>query len=391
MSEQHAAIAVCDDLRPATSSASRAPRHPGARRRARPRVVQLVPIDEHTWAIRGSIAVDGEVILAEFDNPRGRRARARGARRVRARHHRALNAQPTSKGRIIMKIVVIGGTGLIGSNVVTDLQAQGHDAVAASPNSGVNTLTGEGLAEVLEGAVGGRRRVELAVVRGRRRPRVLRDLDPQHPRRDDGPPAPGTWSRCRSSGATACPTAGTCGRRSRRRSSSRRRASPFSIVHATQFFEFIGRIADEATDRRRRAAAVGALPTGRRRRRRRGGGRGRRRRAAGGHDRDRRARAVPVRRARAHAPRGPRRHARRSSPIPTLATSTPSSTSDRWCPATGRLLPTTYAEWVVGPHPGRSVSGRSAFVPRFLDGSLHIPRGRRVRPRTTDRPHDGGR
>jgi uncharacterized protein YbjT (DUF2867 family) len=51
-----------------------------------------------------------------------------------------------------MKIVVIGGTGLIGSRLVTQLREHGHEAVAASPNSGVNTLTGEGLAEVLKGA-----------------------------------------------------------------------------------------------------------------------------------------------------------------------------------------------------------------------------------------------
>lgn len=51
-----------------------------------------------------------------------------------------------------MKIVVIGGTGLIGSKLVTKLRAQGQEAVAASPNSGVNTITGEGLAEVLKGA-----------------------------------------------------------------------------------------------------------------------------------------------------------------------------------------------------------------------------------------------
>lgn len=50
------------------------------------------------------------------------------------------------------KIVVIGGTGLIGSKVVAKLTAHGHDAIPASPNSGVNTLTGEGLAEVLAGA-----------------------------------------------------------------------------------------------------------------------------------------------------------------------------------------------------------------------------------------------
>ena len=51
-----------------------------------------------------------------------------------------------------MKIVVIGGTGLIGSKLVTKLREHGHEAVAASPNSGVNTLTGEGLAEVLKSA-----------------------------------------------------------------------------------------------------------------------------------------------------------------------------------------------------------------------------------------------
>ena len=51
-----------------------------------------------------------------------------------------------------MKIVVIGGTGLIGSKLVNKLREHGHEAVPASPNSGVNTLTGEGLAEVLKGA-----------------------------------------------------------------------------------------------------------------------------------------------------------------------------------------------------------------------------------------------
>src|SRR5256885_16334530 len=56
------------------------------------------------------------------------------------------------KGRNEMKIIVIGGSGLIGSKVVEKLGAHGHQAVPASPNSGVNTLTGEGLAEVLKGA-----------------------------------------------------------------------------------------------------------------------------------------------------------------------------------------------------------------------------------------------
>jgi uncharacterized protein YbjT (DUF2867 family) len=51
-----------------------------------------------------------------------------------------------------MKIVVIGGSGLIGSKLVTNLREHGHEAIAASPNSGVNTLTGQGLAEALKDA-----------------------------------------------------------------------------------------------------------------------------------------------------------------------------------------------------------------------------------------------
>ncbi len=51
-----------------------------------------------------------------------------------------------------MKIVVIGGTGLIGSKVVSNLRQQGHEVLAASPNTGVNTITGEGLEKALAGA-----------------------------------------------------------------------------------------------------------------------------------------------------------------------------------------------------------------------------------------------
>src|SRR3989442_15226776 len=62
------------------------------------------------------------------------------------------NASVENERRNNMKIVVIGGTGLIGSKLVEKLGAHGQQAVPASPNSGVNTLTGEGLAEVLKGA-----------------------------------------------------------------------------------------------------------------------------------------------------------------------------------------------------------------------------------------------
>jgi uncharacterized protein YbjT (DUF2867 family) len=51
-----------------------------------------------------------------------------------------------------MKIVVIGGSGLIGKKLVNNLRQHGHQVVAASPSSGVNTITGEGLAEALTGA-----------------------------------------------------------------------------------------------------------------------------------------------------------------------------------------------------------------------------------------------
>src|SRR6516164_5638167 len=51
-----------------------------------------------------------------------------------------------------MKVLVIGGTGLIGSRLVTNLRARGHEAVAASPKTGVNSVTGDGLADALKGA-----------------------------------------------------------------------------------------------------------------------------------------------------------------------------------------------------------------------------------------------
>ena len=54
--------------------------------------------------------------------------------------------------RSVIKIVVIGGNGLIGTKLVNNLRQQGHDVVAASPSSGVNTVAGEGLAQALAGA-----------------------------------------------------------------------------------------------------------------------------------------------------------------------------------------------------------------------------------------------
>ena len=66
--------------------------------------------------------------------------------------HRLIEKQRSKHREPFMKIVVIGGSGFIGSKLVPGLGQRGHDAVAASPNSGVNSVTGEGLAEVLKGA-----------------------------------------------------------------------------------------------------------------------------------------------------------------------------------------------------------------------------------------------
>src|SRR5690606_4328498 len=66
------------------------------------------------------------------------------------RHGRRGSA--TTERNSVMKLVVIGGTGLIGSKLVARLREQEHEAVAASPESGVKTLTGQGLAEALDGA-----------------------------------------------------------------------------------------------------------------------------------------------------------------------------------------------------------------------------------------------
>jgi hypothetical protein len=78
-----------------------------------------------------------------------------------------------------MKIVVIGGTGLIGSKLVTQLREWGDEAVPASPSSGVNPITGEGLAEALNG--GSRRCNEAPFLGGRGGDGVLRDINAKPP------------------------------------------------------------------------------------------------------------------------------------------------------------------------------------------------------------------
>ena len=114
-----------------------------------------------------------------------------------------------------MKIVVIGGSGLDREKTRADPPQLGHDAVPASPSSGVNALTGEGLAEVLAGEM---LSSTCRTRRPSRTPRCSRSSrrPPETCSPRKRPPGWGITSPCRSSGPTACRTAGTCGPRSRR-------------------------------------------------------------------------------------------------------------------------------------------------------------------------------
>ncbi len=145
-----------------------------------------------------------------------------------------------------MKVVVIGGTGLIGSQVVADLQAQGHDAVAASPNSGVNTLTGEGLAAVLEGAavvvdVSNSPSFEDAAVLD------FFETSTRHILTAMKGAGAGHLVALSVVGSDRLPDSGYLRAKVAQEKLIRTSGILCSIVHATQFFEFIGRIADEAT------------------------------------------------------------------------------------------------------------------------------------------------
>jgi uncharacterized protein YbjT (DUF2867 family) len=145
-----------------------------------------------------------------------------------------------------MKLVIIGGTGLIGSKLVTKLREHGHEAVPASPDTGVNTLTGKGLADVLQGAsvvvdvsnspsfeekavmdfftTSTQNVLEYAAAAGVTHYVALSVVGTE--RIPDSP-----YLRAKNAQETLIKGGGI----------------PYSIVHATQFFEFVKRIADEAT------------------------------------------------------------------------------------------------------------------------------------------------
>jgi uncharacterized protein YbjT (DUF2867 family) len=146
-----------------------------------------------------------------------------------------------------MKIVVIGGTGLIGSKLVEKLRADGHEPLAASPDTGVNTLTGDGLAEALEGAQ--------VVVDVSNAP-VLDDdavmdffqISSQHILAAEA--ATGVRHHVVLSvvGADRLPQSGYLRAKVAQEEAVTKGSAPYTILRASQFFEFIGRLVDSSTD-----------------------------------------------------------------------------------------------------------------------------------------------
>ncbi|HXU19387.1 MAG TPA: SDR family oxidoreductase [Verrucomicrobiae bacterium] len=142
-----------------------------------------------------------------------------------------------------MKIVVIGGTGLIGSKLVSKLRQRGYEAVAASPNSGVNTITGEGLAEVLKGAA--------VVVDVSNSPdwedaAVLKFFETSTRNLLAGEAAAKVGHHVALSvvGTDRLSESGYFRAKIAQEKLIREGSIPYSIVHATQFFEFLKGLAD---------------------------------------------------------------------------------------------------------------------------------------------------
>ena len=146
-----------------------------------------------------------------------------------------------------MKIVVIGGTGLIGSKVITKLTEHGHEAVSASPNSGVNTLTGEGLAEVL---VGADVVIDVSNSPSFEENAVLDFFTTSTTNLLAAEKAAGVSHHVALSvvGTDRLPDSGYFRAKVAQEDLIKASGLPYSIVHATQFFEFVKSIADAATD-----------------------------------------------------------------------------------------------------------------------------------------------
>src|SRR6202022_4436650 len=146
-----------------------------------------------------------------------------------------------------MKIVVIGGTGLIGTKLVNNLRARGHEVVAASPKSGVNTFTGEGLTEVLKGA---QVVVDLANAPQWDDKAVLEFFETAGRNLLAAEATAGVRHHIALSivGADRSPDSGYLRAKVAQENLIKASKVPFTIVRSTQFFEFVKGIAQSATE-----------------------------------------------------------------------------------------------------------------------------------------------
>jgi uncharacterized protein YbjT (DUF2867 family) len=144
-----------------------------------------------------------------------------------------------------MKVVVIGGTGLIGSKLVETLREDGHEALAASPDTGVDTITGEGLADALEGA---RVVVDVANAPLSDDAAVLDFFQTSTRNLLAAETAAGVTHHVALSivGVDRLPESGYLRAKVAQERAIEAGAVPYTIVRATQFFEFIGRIAESS-------------------------------------------------------------------------------------------------------------------------------------------------
>jgi len=147
-----------------------------------------------------------------------------------------------------MKIVVVGGSGLIGSNVVHRLRRDGHETVAASPGSGVNTITGEGLARALEGA---QVVIDVANSPSFEDGAVLQFFETSSRNLLAAEAQAGVEHHLALSvvGTDRLPQSGYFRAKVAQEKLIQASRIPYTILRATQFFEFVGSIVEAASER----------------------------------------------------------------------------------------------------------------------------------------------
>ncbi|WP_026621188.1 YbjT (DUF2867 family protein) (plasmid) [Ensifer sp. WSM1721] len=145
-----------------------------------------------------------------------------------------------------MKIVVIGGTGLIGSKLVKNLRERGHDVLAAAPNTGVNTITREGLAEAMDGA---QIVVDVANAPVWEDKAVLEFFETSGRNLLAAEAAAGVRHHVALSivGSERLPDNGYFRAKVAQENLIKASGIPYTILRATQFFEFVGGIAQAGT------------------------------------------------------------------------------------------------------------------------------------------------